>query len=94
MYFRLISAFERLKVELLLIYESEINIIVKIIIYEITNISALSESRGLWNEAFQCAGCSTFSYSWSGRPVNWRKFAGDISRKTLPNKPAAMAKSN
>ena len=37
-YFRLISVFEGLKVGLLLIYASEINIIVKLIIYESTYI--------------------------------------------------------
>jgi hypothetical protein len=92
MYVRLMSAFERLKVVLLLINEYEINIVGKIIIYE--SMSALSESRGLWNEPVQCAVCSTFSYSWSGKPAKWRKFEGDISRKILPNKTATMAKSN
>ena len=63
-YFRLMSVFERLNVLLLLIYESQIinTVIIIIIIYE--RILALSESRGPHNEAFQCAGCSTFSYSW------------------------------
>ena len=49
----------------------------KIIIDE--SISALSESVVLWNETFQCAVCSTFSYSWSGKPLKWRKFEDDIS---------------
>jgi hypothetical protein len=92
MYFRLMSVFEMLKLVLLLTYEFDINIIEKKIIYE--SISAIYDSRRLWNEACHCAGCSVFSYSSSGKPVKWRKFEGDISGKILPNKPATIAMSN